>query len=79
MEVSDNGCGIADEIKELVWETLFAASQTGTGLDLYIAREVIDEKYGGEIWFTSEVCKGTTMTMELLLEESVKEGRESKL
>ena len=79
MEVTDNGCGIPDDIKELVWETLFTTTETGTGLGLCIAREVIEEKYGGEMWFTSEVGKGTTMTTELLLEESVNDGRESKL
>jgi C4-dicarboxylate-specific signal transduction histidine kinase len=34
MEVSDNGCGISDEIKELVWKTLLTTSETGTGLGL---------------------------------------------
>lgn len=69
MEISDNGCGIPEDIKEMVWETLFTTSETGTGLGLCICREIIEEKYGGEMSFTSEVGKGTTFRMELPVDQ----------
>lgn len=69
MEIIDNGCGIPEDIQEMVWETLFTTSDTGTGLGLCICREIIEEKYGGEMTFTSEVGKGTTFRMELPVDQ----------
>ena len=42
IEISDNGPGIADEILTKVFEPFFTTSTSGTGLGLYITREVIE-------------------------------------
>ena len=77
MEIEDNGCGIPEDLRELVWETLFTTSETGTGLGLCICREIIEEKYGGEMTFRSEVGKGTTFRIELPVDKRAYESSEN--
>jgi len=69
IEIQDNGCGIPEDIQEMVWEALFTTSETGTGLGLCICQEIIEEKYGGEMTFSTEVGKGTTFKMVLPVDE----------
>ena len=78
IEIIDNGCGIPEDIGEMVWEALFTTSETGTGLGLCICQEVIEEKYGGEMSFTSEVGKGTTFKIELPVDEQAFQEEESR-
>jgi len=67
--VADNGIGIPDQSKE----TLFAkfkrganvSGVQGTGLGLSIVKGIV-EALGGNIWFESEVDKGTTFYFTLV-------------
>jgi two-component system, sensor histidine kinase and response regulator len=58
VEVSDNGCGIAAELTENIFERLYqvnssdTAGRVGLGLGLHIAKELV-EKQGGKIWVES--------------------------
>jgi signal transduction histidine kinase/HPt (histidine-containing phosphotransfer) domain-containing protein len=64
VEVSDNGCGIAKEATENIFERLYqinssdTAGRVGLGLGLHIAKELV-EKQGGKIWVESVVEKGS--------------------
>jgi signal transduction histidine kinase/HPt (histidine-containing phosphotransfer) domain-containing protein len=64
VEVSDNGCGIAAEVTENIFERLYqvnssdTAGRVGLGLGLHIAKELV-EKQGGKIWVESVVEKGS--------------------
>lgn len=42
LEVVDNGDGIADEIRQDIFEPFFTTASSGTGLGLYIARELCE-------------------------------------
>lgn len=70
VEVIDNGIGIRDDERELIFEKFYRAkdrritSVTGTGLGLAIAREVV-RLHGGDITVRSQLDKGSTFTMTL--------------
>jgi PAS domain S-box-containing protein len=63
--VQDNGYGIPEEEKAKIFGKLFRADNVrkldveGTGLGLYIVKEVV-QKMGGRVWFTSIESAGTT-------------------
>ena len=48
MEVEDNGEGVADKNKEKIFDMFFRASKTssGTGLGLYICKQIVDKLNG---------------------------------
>jgi signal transduction histidine kinase len=64
VEVSDNGCGIAKEATENIFERLYqinssdTAGRVGLGLGLHIAKELV-EKQGGKIWVERVAEKGS--------------------
>jgi signal transduction histidine kinase len=64
--ISDNGIGIGKEHLEKIFEMFYRATDktTGSGLGLYIVKEVI-EKLKGVIKVDSEINKGTTFTIEI--------------
>ena len=63
-QVKDTGIGIPDEAKEHIFSEFYRAKNakasgiSGTGLGLAIVKQII-EKAGGEIWFESEIGKGS--------------------
>ena len=70
--VSDTGIGIPPEIAGRVFERFFRGDEfhelvmdtPGTGLGLAIVRELV-QFHRGEVWFDSEVGKGTTFYVRL--------------
>ena len=42
LEVSDNGKGVADDVADKLFEPFFTTERSGTGLGLYIARELCE-------------------------------------
>ncbi len=62
--VSDNGKGISDAVKELVFEPKFTTKTSGMGLGLGIIKNII-EAYDGTISFTSKEGDGTIFTVIL--------------
>jgi signal transduction histidine kinase len=70
--VSDEGLGIPPEEHERIFEKFHRLDPDmthgvgGTGLGLYICRELV-ERMDGRIWVDSEPGKGTTFTFELPL------------
>lgn len=68
--VADNGFGLSKEEQKKVFEKFFRSdaaklkSIQGTGLGLFITKELI-EKMGGRVWFSSEEGKGTTFSFSL--------------
>lgn len=73
MSVADTGYGIPVSQQDKVFEKLFRADNVrvldveGTGLGLYIVKEVV-EQLGGRVWFDSVEGKGTTFTVVLPFE-----------
>jgi PAS domain S-box-containing protein len=70
LQVIDEGLGIARADQERVFEKFYRADPQlargvgGTGLGLYICRELV-QRMGGEIEIDSEPGKGSTFTVEL--------------
>ncbi len=70
VHVSDQGLGIARADQERIFEKFYRADPQlargvgGTGLGLYISRELV-QRMGGEIEVDSEPGRGSTFTVEL--------------
>jgi PAS domain S-box-containing protein len=70
LSVTDNGCGISPENRELIFDRLAQvktnteASRAGLGLGLYITRELV-LRHGGRIWVESELGGGSTFFFTL--------------
>jgi PAS domain S-box-containing protein len=67
--VRDHGIGIPAADKEKVFERFFrgsgvAATFSGLGIGLYVAREII-QRHGGKIWIESTIGKGSTFYFSL--------------
>lgn len=62
--VQDTGAGIADNIKDKVFENGFSTKGTGRGVGLYHTRQLV-ESLGGEIYFESQLGKGCCFTVQL--------------
>ncbi|HSZ24972.1 MAG TPA: PAS domain-containing sensor histidine kinase [Cytophagaceae bacterium] len=66
IEFRDNGIGIEEKYRSKVFDMFFRGTvlATGSGLGLYIAKEVI-LKLGGKISLTSEENIGTTVSLQI--------------
>jgi len=70
ISVADQGIGIPAPQQSRLFEKFFRADNAriqepnGTGLGLYIAREII-RAHGGEMWFESEENKGTVFSFSI--------------
>lgn len=66
IEVSDNGTGISDEMKERVFEPNFTTKNSGTGLGLAMSANII-EAFNGKLYFKTEKDIGTSFYIEIPL------------
>ncbi|MBU8920465.1 MAG: PAS domain S-box protein [Bacteroidales bacterium] len=67
IEVSDNGSGMPEDVKEKMFDPFFTTKSVGkgTGQGLAISRSVIVDKHGGEIECETEEGEGTTFIIRL--------------
>jgi PAS domain S-box-containing protein len=67
IQIADTGCGIEPRHRARIFELFFTTKEVGrgTGQGLALAHSVIVKKHGGQIWFESEVGKGTTFFLRL--------------
>nr|MBL0702218.1 two-component sensor histidine kinase [Desulfobacterales bacterium] len=67
IKVSDDGCGIPESLRHLIFEPFFSTKQKkGTGLGLTITHRLVHE-IGGKVALESAVGKGTTFMITLPL------------
>lgn len=64
--VKDNGIGIAPEVQGRLFSPYFTTKNSGTGLGLAMTKKII-EFWNGQIWFETEVGKGTSFFISLPL------------
>jgi signal transduction histidine kinase len=69
--IADTGSGIPPEIRSRIFEPFFTTKPMGkgTGQGLALAHSVIVNRHQGQIWFETEVGRGTTFFLRLPLEE----------
>jgi signal transduction histidine kinase len=66
VSIKDNGCGIPEDIQKKIFDPFFTTkiSGEGSGLGLDIIKRILEE-HGGDIYFETEINKGTTFYIEL--------------
>ena len=62
--IQDTGPGIASDVSKRLFEQFFTTKPQGTGLGLYISRQIIEE-HGGTLRWESAPGAGTTFTATL--------------
>lgn len=67
VEISDNGCGIPEKNKELIFELFYTTKTTGIGLGLAIARKII-EQHNGSVRVCERPEKGTSFEIFIPVE-----------
>lgn len=67
IRISDTGCGIPEKHRDRVFDPFFTTKAVGkgTGQGLAIAYSVVVEKHRGEIYFETELGRGTTFIVRL--------------
>ena len=64
--VSDQGCGIAQDVQERLFTPFFTTKTEGMGLGLSLCRTVM-EQHGGALWFTANSGYGVVFSFTLPL------------
>lgn len=65
--MSDNGCGIPDKEKDVIFELFYTTKTTGIGLGLAIARKIV-EQHNGSIQLSENAKKGTSFEILIPVE-----------
>ncbi|MCP5102808.1 MAG: PAS domain-containing protein [bacterium] len=70
-EISDNGIGIPDEIKQKIFTPFFTTKKVGqgTGQGLHFSYRIIVDRHKGKLYFKSKVNEGTTFYIHLPIDE----------
>ena len=60
--VTDNGGGIPDKIMGKIFEPYFSTKDSGSGIGLYMSRQIVERSLGGRIW-ARNVDDGAELTV----------------
>lgn len=71
--IADNGCGISPEVQPKIFDPFFTTKPVGggTGLGLAVCYQTVVHQHKGRLLVRSEPGKGTEVTVELLVKQSV--------
>ena len=76
ISIKDNGAGIAEEHIANIFDPYFTTKKQGSGLGLATSYSIIS-KHGGDITVSSELAKGTTLTIFIPASNNSLEDHES--
>ena len=77
--IADEGSGISDELKDRLFkEMVTTKGKDGTGLGLFMSYSTIKGKFEGDMWFESELGKGTTFYVSIPKLESTRVESETE-
>ncbi len=62
--VTDNGCGMSEEIREKMFDPFFTTNRSGTGLGLAVSHQII-EQHGGSFEVQTTSGHGTSISVHL--------------
>jgi signal transduction histidine kinase len=67
LDFSDNGNGMTEEIRVRIFNPFFTTKEStgGIGIGLAHTKEIIEKEFGGNIFVSSEVGKGTRFSIHL--------------
>jgi len=65
VSISDNGCGISEELKPSIFTPSFTTKTKGSGLGLAMVKNSM-QGFGGKVWFESQKGKGSTFFLEFV-------------
>jgi len=73
IEISDNGIGIPDAIKDKIFASFFTTKRLGhgTGQGLPFSYNIVVERHKGKLYFESEEQRGTTFFIHLPIGEDI--------
>jgi len=65
--IGDNGEGMTQEVQQRLYDNFFTTKPAGqgTGLGMGITRDIIEQKHGGHLTFTSKEGEGTVFTLAI--------------
>jgi len=72
VSVKDNGPGIADQLKDRIFDPFYSTKEGGTGLGLSISRKIV-ESYGGTLTLSDAETGGACFTLFLPSQNSDRE------
>lgn len=75
VEISDNGIGIPDDIKDKIFTPFFTTKKVGhgTGQGLPFSYSIVVERHKGKLYFNSKVNEGTTFFVHLPVTDDAEE------
>ena len=67
VSIADNGMGMTQEVQESLYQAFFTTKPIGkgTGLGMPITQDIVQERHGGKLSFTSKEGEGTTFTIRI--------------
>lgn len=79
VEISDNGIGVPDEIKDKIFAPFFTTKKIGygTGQGLPFSYSIVVTRHKGKIYFKSKVNEGTTFFVHLPAADETEEDQEA--
>ncbi len=65
IDVIDTGTGVSPEHQERIFQPYFTTKETGTGLGLFVCRNMVEQEMGGRIELAATSPAGTTFSVLL--------------
>jgi signal transduction histidine kinase len=65
LRVTDNGSGIPPELRQKIFEPFYSTKSAGTGIGLFVVRQIAEQDFGGDVKLLTTKQRGTTFQVRL--------------